>query len=547
MNIQNIQPLNNNDRMIKSSLVLFHEKEVDESIYSSEAQFGIYTLEIESLPMTKSEQEVLSMNDGSGSMADICCDRRSKMQHLQLTLKNIVTLLSANSEKLNSRLEIIGFDDLMMEVIPKTKITNDPNQVDAIHKRIKSVLRPRGGTDIGLALKKSQEKLQHIPAEDLPTPTIKKSLIFMTDGIITAGIKDLESLKKLTPNNSQNYFVGLGADHDYKLLQSLASINSGSFYYVDKIENAGLVFGEIIHSILYTALRNVTIRVTNGEIYDFKTNQWLTEITVPNLCSESKKNYHIRSINLSIFSLTLTGLKNDNSPFVLADEIPLPPLEDPIIGELSKNNDLTKYMFRQRVLELLHISVTIAENELATNEEKTLHQEAMINLRKKIEAYSEKQEEQEEKDYLKQLQDDLYISCKTLKSQNALLYTVARQNAQGRESSYNMTQIEREDAMQYEDENENENYTLCKKGISRAYTTNTQMQVMRGVSEGVSEGGSEGVSEGISEGISEGVSEGGANIDFEEEVDEEFDTIVEKYSSNLLQRQVAWNPTTDEE
>jgi hypothetical protein len=229
--------------------------------------------------------------------------------------------------------------------------------------------------------------------------------------------------------------------------------------------------------------------------------------------------------------LTLTGLKNDNSPFVLADEIPLPPLEDPIIGELSKNNDLTKYMFRQRVLELLHISVTIAENELATNEEKTLHQEAMINLRKKIEAYSEKQEEQEDKDYLKQLQDDLYISCKTLKSQNALLYTVARQNAQGRESSYNMTQIEREDAMQYEDENEDENYTLCKKGISRAYTTNTQMQVMRGVSEG-------------GEIERDNVR---ANIDFEEEVDEEFDTIVEKYSSNLLQRQVAWNPTTDEE
>ena len=203
-------------------------------------------------------------------------------------------------------------------------------------------------------------------------------------------------------------------------------------------------------------------------------------------------------------------------------------------GELSKDNDLTKYMFRQRVLELLHISATIAENELATNEEKTLHQEAMINLRKKIEAYSEKQEEQEEKDYLKQLQDDLYISCKTLKSQNALLYTVARQNAQGRESSYNMTQIEREDAMQYEDENEDENYTLCKKGISRAYTTNTQMQVMRGVSEGGSEGG---------EIERDNVR---ANIDFEEEVDEEFDTIVEKYSSNL-KRQSAWYPTTDEE
>jgi len=522
MKTQNNQSLN--DRIIKSSLIIFHEKEVDESIYSSEFHFGIYTLEIDSLPMTQSDQEVLSVNDMSGSMNDLCSDGRSKMQHLQLTLENIVTLLSTNSENLNIALEITGFDDNMEEVIPKTKITNDPNQVENIHKRIKSVLRPRSGTDIGLALKKSQEKLQHIP-----TPTINKSLIFMTDGVITSGMTDLESLKKLTPNNSQNYFVGLGADHDYKLLQSLASINSGSFYYVDKIENAGLVFGEIIHSILYTALRNVTIRVTNGEIYDFKTNQWVTEITVPNLCSESKKNYHIRSINSSIFSLTLTGLKNDNSPFVLADDIPIPYLEDPNTGELLKDNDLTKYMFRQKVLELLHISATIAENELATSEEKTLHQEAMINLRKKIEAYSEKQQEQQEnqedKDYLKQLQDDLYISCKTLKSQNALLYTVTRQNAQGRECSYNMTQIEREDAMQDdEDDDDDKNYVLCKRGVSNAYTSNSQRQVMRGVSARGTD----------------------ANIDFEEEVDKEFDAVVENYSSNI-KRQSAWNATTDEE
>jgi len=519
----------NNDRIIKSSLVLFHEKEVNESIYLSESQFGIYTLEIESLPMTKSEQEVLSVNDMSGSMCDSCCDGRSKMQHLKLTLENIVSLLSANSDNINIALEITGFDDNMEEVIPKTKITNDPNQVNAIHKKINSVLRPRSGTDIGLALKKSQEKLKHIPSEDLPTQTINKSVIFMTDGIVTTGIKDLESLKKLTPNNSRNYFVGLGAYHDYKLLQSLASINSGSFYYVDKIEKAGLVFGEIIHNILYTCLRDITISVTNGEIYDFKTNQWLTEITVSNLCSESKKNYHIRSINPSEFSLSLSGIKNDNSLFILADETPIPYLEDPYTGELLKYNDLTKYMFRQKVLEVLHISATIAENKLATNEEKTLHQEVMINLRKKIEAYSEKQENQEDKDYLKQLQDDLYISCKTLKSQNALLYTVARQNAQGRECSYNMTQIERRDEMQYEDEEENEehddkNYVLCKRGVSNAYTSNSQRQVMRGVSARGTD----------------------ANIDFEEEVDKEFDAVVENYSSNI-KRQSAWNATTDEE
>jgi len=105
----------------------------------------------------------------------------------------------------------------------------------------------------------------------------------------------------------------------------------------------------------------------------------------------------------------------------------------------------------------------------------------MKNMRKKIEAYSALQDSQEDKDFLKQLQDDLYISEKTLLSENALLYTVARQTSQGRECSYNVTDLKRQNAFAHEYDKD---YEIENRPISRAYTSDTQQKIMRGVSAG---------------------------------------------------------------
>ena len=145
---------------------------------------------------------------------------------------------------------------------------NDCNQIDEIYAKIRSILRPRRTTNIGNALCDAKQKLELQRDTD-------RNFIFMTDGNITDGEVDIEMLRTFVPENSRNYFIGFGADHDFRLLQKLAS-NGGAYYYVDKIENAGLVFGEIIHSILYTALKNVIITVENGEIYDFEKNEWTT-------------------------------------------------------------------------------------------------------------------------------------------------------------------------------------------------------------------------------------------------------------------------------
>ena len=474
-----LMPTSNTNDMnpyVKDSLIKFHNVESD--LYSSNKKFGIFSIEMAQTTMTQKDQELNSTNDMSGSMSDICQDGRSKMQHLQVTLENITRLLSANAEQIAVNLEITGFDDSIVQVLEPTKITNDSEQLQQIINKVKKELYSRGSTNIHLALQDATSRLEQKPIAS------QKSLIFMTDGNITNGPTDIETLIHSVPKDSHNYFIGFGADHDFALLQQLSSINLGSYYYVDKIENAGLVFGEIIHSILYTALRNVTIQVTNGEIYDFQTNQWLTEIRVPNLCGEAKKNYHVRSEIPYEFELTLTGLSETGT--ISMSELALPELED-IEKGIKEVVDLSKYIYRQYVLELLHISAKIASSSSSSTsrsedrERKTNHIEEMKNMRKKIEAYSALQDSQEDKDFLKQLQDDLYISEKTLLSENALLYTVARQTSQGRECSYNVTDLKRQNAFAHEYD---EDYEIEDAPISRAYTSDTQQKIMRGVSAG---------------------------------------------------------------
>jgi hypothetical protein len=480
------------NNLIKESLISFHSKEGGYQLYprtrnspnkpeelqpeeEEDLHFGVFELEMVETPMSKQEQDINSTNDMSGSMSDLCPDGRTKMQHLQLTLENITRLLSANAEQIEVNLEITGFDDSIVQVLESTKITSEPEQLQQIINSMKTKLYSRGSTNIQLALQDATTRLEQKPTKS------QKSFIFMTDGIITSGSTNIKTLLQSVPKDCQNYFIGFGADHDFALLQQLASINNGSYYYVDKIENAGLVFGEIIHSILYTALRKITIKVTNGEIYNFQTNQWLTEIRVPNLCGEAKKTFHVRSQNPNEFQLTLTGTGEQGD--YKYEECALPPLQD-IKTNTIEPVDLTKFMYRQKVLEVLYETTIIAKSRNTTENFRMGWSFALNSLRKQIEDFrSGDQVSEEDKHYLKQLTDDLYISENTLHSEKALLYSTVRQNAQGRGTSYNVTQVDNSCLRRQHLAFLDDNYNVELNPISRAYTSNTQAQVMRSCSQ----------------------------------------------------------------
>ena len=449
--------------IIVNELVMFHDKP-DGIQYESEThKFGVFFLEIGKTEMTRDAQYIMSQNDMSGSM-----EEDNKMQELHLTLKNIVNLLSKNAEYVDVTLEISGFDNEIQEVILPTKIQKDSNQVIQIQNTIRSILQPHGSTDIELALQDATSKC------NLQREIKSKHLIFMTDGLISCGSKNVDVLKSQVCQDSRNYFVGFGADHDFHLLQNLASVNSGQYYYVDNIEHAGLVFGEIIHSILYTAIEDFTITVKGGEIYDFQTNTWSTELKLPFLCGEAKKQFHLRSENPDNFELSYSGFNLHTREKIEDTQTELPHLEKDGVLDI---HDLSIYIYRQKTLELLSdvCKFCVQRNEMNIDTIKTITSELktkLQDLRKKLEEYKLECTDESDKDFIKQLCDDLFISEKTIHSAKALMYTTPRRNAQGLGGSHNITNIEACDF------NNEEEYEIVNNPISR-HTSDTQQTIMR--------------------------------------------------------------------
>ena len=259
--------------------------------------FGILQIEISDTPMVTTGQDIFMSDDMSGSMEDRTKDGRTKIQHMIHTTKNMINVLAqaqaVQAQKPDINIAIDGFDDLIEQVIPLTKVTED--NVDAMYKRIDKKLKARNSTNIEIALENAKTKInQNQQGKGKGQDRIQHH-IFMTDGQVTKGSADHAHLASLVDPNYSNIFIGFGLDHDAELLQALAANTNSACYFVDNIENTGLIYGEILHGILYTALYDVKIEMQNGEIYDYKTNTWSTTLEIATLNSEAKKTYHVRA------------------------------------------------------------------------------------------------------------------------------------------------------------------------------------------------------------------------------------------------------------
>ena len=452
---------------IESSVEFHHTKQEDGSY------FGVVSLKMPSVVVENTSTiDIHSMNDMSGSMMDDAADGRTKMLHLKLTLCNIVSLIAGNPRCM---MEIAGFDDSIVPVLERTAIETE--QVQRIHGLIHAKLAPRGYTNIELALRHSHGRLGNHTGFNGD-----KHMIFMTDGNITKGSSNISELRKLVREDSQNYFVGFGESHDFELLQSLSDRINCHYYYVDAIENAGLVFGEIVHNILHPALRSGKIVVENCEIYDFNDGKWKTELELPILCEEVEKHYHIRSETPASVEIHLTGVLGPDQAIDIRDN-PCPELSDvetSLEHEYVGIEDFTKYIFRQKTQEAMFEAAEYAKMAKKEKGEFTRIQNRLNALREEIEEYAKQNAGDDLSDtaFLKQLQDDLYICSKKLKSDRGLLFINARRCTQGREGSYNITNITREYGENEEIE-DGDDYQIEQTAYNIAHTTPRQLTTMR--------------------------------------------------------------------
>jgi hypothetical protein len=461
--IFNNKPSRSSEPIIQTSIINFHDRTiaVPDCLNNIDEHFGILKLKIRSeIPITDNLHVHLNV-DKSGSMSEICTDGSSKMHHIQHTLENMLRIFHKKLEA-NISVHIKSFDSDIyteLETVEDIKSKTD-EELEQIIRQIYTI-EPVGITNIEKPLINAALHLK----EEIYKKKKNIAHILLTDGQITDGKKNKTYLKSLVNNDYPNIFLGYGLDHDNILLESLASTGKHNEYrLIDNLEKAGLVYGEVIHQLLYTAVEDVTLKADNCEIYDFETNTWSNTLYIGHLISEQEKIYQIRCTNnnpkasqIAVYGRTI---HKTNPSEVLTDEIILQSHAVPVIMDTIPC-DLTNYMFRQKTQEFLfatkqmHLDIH-DDTDYLTKYKNFLEKEKEKEKEKGISELEERKEELQKKiktffktmlDYVeankmkdnafyKMLCDDMYIAIKSFEIENGHMFATARYTSQGRQQSY---------------------------------------------------------------------------------------------------------------
>ena len=417
--------------IIDYATLRFHDDSIPHPIKifkdeDTEYKFGILDIKIRGeIPITTKHIHIFFTIDTSGSMSCICSDGRRKMEHINHTLENMLRMFHKNNE-CNISVHIQSFDTIPRTIIRDVGNIRESNLDELI--LLSQKIKPAGSTNIELALQKASEEITNYHTAN---PEHEVVHIFLTDGDITDGTNSYDDLIELVPKNCTNVFIGYGIDHDSNLLSCISSKKGNEYRFIDALEKAGLVYGEIIHGILYKAIEDVTLTANNGEFYDFQTNKWHNSIQIGNLLSEQKKTFHIRSKNpenchITIFGKTIIKTREFQTINVYENQTDV---------TRSDNVDLGVYMFRQKTQELLYQARNSYDEFQELQQQNDNLKQELNDFHKMMLNYM-KENMLENCPIMKMLCDDIYIAYKTIGTSLGSMYTCARQTSNGRQQSY---------------------------------------------------------------------------------------------------------------
>lgn len=410
-------------------------------LYETSERFGILKIKTNKVEITKKPVFILFTIDRTGSMSDHSGNGGTKIGHLKQTFNNMISYFS-KIEGADVYIRVHSFNDKVDYTIDTVKVT--PDNVDILTKCIQDITAD-GLTAIDNALLEANTAMKNYSMEN---PTHSCVHIFMTDGEPSLGISDSGALSEIVDDSFANIFVGFGNGHNARLLRKFSEKKLAEYQYVDSAENSVLMYGETIHRFLYPAIKDVDIIMTEGTIYDWQTNTWVTQLHESIIIGEMEKAYHIKESATSCFDMEVAvyGIEctNDtNERVLLASDCILPSL---INSDTNLPNpiDCTKYMFRQRVQEALYSARTIDDFGFEQSKQKEFKKnlaDLFRNMRKYI-----RETGLSDDCFMKTLCDDISILYNSMGTNNGLMFAMSRQGSQGRQAAYTPGRIPRHNA-----------------------------------------------------------------------------------------------------
>jgi hypothetical protein len=415
--------------IISNKQLMFHNKIMPIELFENPTDiFGTLTIKLAKTNKTKKPLFIKSTIDVSGSMDEDSDKNGTRLDYVKRTIIKMLKFLVKTVET-DVWIQVDSFSNTFNTVIQKVLLTT--SNIDNIINDINNVTSD-SMTNIGLAITESNKIIESVMKEH---PEYKVIHLFLTDGDPTAGEKNTNKLANMVNSEHTNVFIGYGMQHNAKLLKAFSNKGINNKYMlVDNFENTGLVYGEIIHSLLYSVLENGMITMSDGSlIYDAKTNCWKESIEIPSLISEKENIYHIKSINpANPITCSLSGnivnTDNNNTSDKIHCIIKQDKLEEKgeLEGELEGevDNDLSKYIFRQIIMELLHKAANIGiEDNISSlkREMKTVFEKMKMYMNTN---------NLEEDIFMKILCEDIHISYSTLGSREGSMLSQSRNTSQ---------------------------------------------------------------------------------------------------------------------
>lgn len=467
---------------VLQSNVLFHDPtivipnlEIDPSS-DSDAQFGILTYTFTQTPVTKKKVYITFTLDQSGSMAI-----ENRMLSTKVTMCNILRYIAKThtDNGVQVFVHIIGFDTHINILTPGDFVQITDQNLEKWCATVDRELYPRGETDIEQALNYAKTMISKTQSV---YPENEYYHLFLTDGEITVGSNNIDVLRKSLNPTIGNIFIGFGKDHNAILLTRLAKScelsqpmseeeedsdaeydygvsrsNNNLYRVIETIENAPLVYSDIMFSIMYGAVKRGYIHVVNGQIYNSETSEWLTNISVGTLDAEKTATFYIRSSTPDMIECYLTGdteYINRHSEKTIEYSAPVPILEldDGTLDRSNMITDCTKDILTYKTMELLTAIQTrnvCIEYEVDKENKKEIKRKirqlfSIVQSVRKQTVGDDDKARIIAKQY-KTLEDDLFIAYKTLDSRLSTMFCAARVTSQIRQCSYNPTDFDRVD------------------------------------------------------------------------------------------------------
>ena len=422
-----------NKLFIENYKILQTSKEADTSLSHNYHTVDLVTAKLTSIALN---ELLLALNiDRSGSMGSMAKDGHTALQHTIHTTKNIINYLEElweENPELNLSLIINLFDD-RNTMIGHYKI-GQKGRRESLRKQFIEKLEkatPRGSTNISGAFKEIKDNAIYAA-----TPDDKKAHILMTDGRPNIGNTSAIGINVNNPGGTQ-ICLGYSTDHDAVLLQKMTELSAGSYHFVDSIENAGMVYGEIIHGLLFESVRDIKVTIKGAEAYNFEYNVWSKHINFNSFSSEHSQTLILRSNWDSVEPISVNVIYTETCSNITHCKTDIFTEYNCTNGESKENTrnlDVEKQIYRQKTMEILSKALNRDFTDVLE------FKEHVIVFEKGLKEFM-KNKNLEDDPFMLKLVADIYIAFTGIDSYSGNAFIGSRLISQGCQRAYQVSDL----------------------------------------------------------------------------------------------------------